>query len=251
MFPRFVYAATLFFCGGFSAVSHATVVVHSLKEQVQGWHTSLEASYATSSTTVDKTDYKGSFRVSNNDEARQWLFFGNLAYSDVDGKKNDDSALVHTRYIQKHVLSDLNLEVFAQRETDEFEVLALRRLYGAGLSLLKQHQGYAFHTLLGVMSEREEHLNDASQDRDLTRFTLSSQVQYKMPNQALLTAVVYFQPAINDFADYRSTFNASVAFPIVDRLDLKVGYSWRYNGEAFVGVPPIKRAFTTSVSYHF
>lgn len=234
-----------------SAAVHATVVVHSLKEQVKGWHTTLDASYASSSTTVDKTDYKGSFRLSNNDESRQWLLFGNLAYSDVNGKANDDSTLLHGRYIRKNVLADVNIELFVQRETDDFEVLAQRRLYGGGLSLLNQFDGLAFHSLAGIMNEREEHLSDPSQDRDLTRFTLSSQLQYQLPNKAVLTAVVYFQPSTSDMSDYRSTFKADIAFPLVDRLELKVGYSWRYNGEAFVGVPPIKRAFTTGVSYHF
>lgn len=251
MFSRVFFVGA---CLGFtlaSAAVHATVVVHSLKEQVKGWHTTLDASYASSSTTVDKTDYKGSFRVSNNDASRQWLLFGNLAYSDVDGKTNDDSTLLHGRYIHKNVWADANIELFVQREKDDFEVLAQRRLYGGGLSILSQFDSLTFHSMAGVMNEREQHLSDPTQDRELTRFTLSSQVQYQLPNKALLTAVAYFQPSTSDMSDYRSTFKADIAFPLVDRLELKIGYSWRYNGEAFIGVPPIKRAFTTGVSYHF
>jgi opacity protein-like surface antigen len=234
-----------------SYAAQATVVVHSLQEQVQGWHTSLEASYATSSSTVEKTDYSGNFRFSNNSDQRQWLMFGDISYSDVNGAKSDDSTMLHARYIHKQALGDVNVEVFAQQERDDFALLASRRLYGAGLAWLSKHDNYAIHSLVGVMDEREEHLTDASQDKALTRFTLSTQVQYVMSNKARLTAVLYYQPAASDFGNYRSTLRASVAFPLSERLDLKLGYAWRYNGEAFVDVPPIKRSLTTGIKYSF
>lgn len=234
-----------------SGAVQATVVVHSLQEQVQGWHTSLEASYASSTTTVDKTDYSGDFRVSHNTEQRQWLLFGDMSYSDVNGAKSDDSSMLHARYIQKQALGNFNLEVFAQQESDDFSFLASRRLYGAGLAWLSKHENYAVHTLVGLMDEREEHLTDVAQDKALTRLTMSSQVQYVLSNKARLTAVLYYQPATSDFGDYRSTLRASVAFPITEQLDLKLGYAWRYNGEAFADVPPIKRSLTTGIKYSF
>lgn len=248
LFTGFILAAS---CLCVSAISHATVVVHSLKEQVEGWSTTVEASYSSSSTTVDKKDYKGEFRLSHNSDQRQWLLFGDMSYSDVNGNTSEDSKLIHGRYIHKKAIAGLNVEVFAQQERDDFALLASRRLYGAGLAMLKKHERYSVHTLLGVMDEREEHLTDPDQHQALTRLTLSSQIQYQLENQARLTAVVYYQPAASDLANYRSTFRASLAFPLTEQLDLKVGYAWRYNGEAFTDVPPIKRSFTTGVSYHF
>ncbi|MEY3017608.1 MAG: hypothetical protein RL336_743 [Pseudomonadota bacterium] len=234
-----------------SGAVQATVVVHSLQEQVQGWHSSLEANYATSTSTVDKTDYSGNFRVSHNNDQRQWLLFGDMSYSDVNGTKSDDSTMLHARYIHKRAFADWNLEVFAQQERDDFALLAYRRLYGAGLAWLTKRDNFAVHSLMGVMDEREEHLTDDSQHRALTRFTLSSQVQYVLPNKARLTAVVYFQPAASDVSNYRSTLRASLAFPVTDHLELKLGYAWRYNGEAFADVPPIKRSLTTGIRYSF
>lgn len=238
-------------CGVFSSFSQATVVVSSLKEQAEGWVSSVSASYAASSSTVEKTEYKGSFRSSNNNDQRQWLMFGELEYGEVDGTKNADSQLVHSRYIRKHVVGELNFEGFVQNESDDFAKLASRRLYGGGLSWQDKRDNLALHVMLGVMDEREEHATDASQNRQLTRATSSLQLHYQLENQALLTSVLYFQPALNDFGDYRSTFKANFAFPMTQSLNINIGYSWRYNGEAFVGVPPIKRELTTGISYSF
>lgn len=234
-----------------SVNSYATVVVHSLNEQVVGWHTTLNANYAESSTTVDKTDYSASFRVSHNNEQRQWLAFGDLSYSDVNGNKSDDSKLLHLRYIHKNIWSELNFEGFLQHESDDFALLASRDLIGGGLALLRKHEDYSIHTLAGIMHEREEHLTDTTQDRDIERFTFSSQLQYVFDNKARFTGVIYFQPAIDQFNDYRSTVKASVNFPLTSNLDMVVGYSWRYNGQAFSDVPPIKRSLSTGISYHF
>jgi len=63
--------------------------------------------------------------------------------------------------------------------------------------------------------------------------------------------VVYLQPALKQLSDYRSTAKANFAFPLTNHLDITMGYSWRYNGDAFTGVPPIKRSFSTGISYHF
>jgi len=234
-----------------SPLVNATVVVHSLQEQVQGWYTTLQANYATSSSTVEKTDYKGDFRVSNNSDEQQWLLFGNLAYSDVDGTRSDDSQLLHGRYIYKGLIGKLNAEAFVQREQDDFALLASRQLYGAGLSLLKKHDNFALHSMIGVMEESETHISDVTQDRRLTRVTLSSQLQYQLQNKARITLVAYFQPALSQWSDYRSTAKANFAFPLTNHLDITMGYSWRYNGDAFTGVPPIKRSFSTGISYHF
>jgi len=235
----------------FTGSAHATVIVHSLNEQKEGLHTTLGATYSESSSTVSKQDYDANFRLSHNNQQRQWLLFGNLAYSDVDGKKSEDSKLIHLRYIQKDVFSDLNFEGFLQHESDDFSLLSSRELVGGGLSILTKNKRYALHTLVGIMHEREAHLTDSAQDKDLQRLSISSQLQWYFDNKSRFTGVIYYQPDVSEFKQYRSTFKANLTMPFNDNIDVVFGYSWQYNNDAFANVPPVKRAFNTGINYHF
>lgn len=235
----------------FSQISQATVIVHSLNEQKVGLHTTLGAKYAESSSTVSKKDYDADFRLSHNNDLRQWLLFGNLGYSAVNGNKSEDSKLIHLRYIHKNLVSDLNFEGFVQHESDDFALLSSRELVGAGLALLKKTDDYAFHTMLGIMHEQESHLTDSSQDKQLERMTFSSQLQWYFVNKAQFTSVIYYQPAIDEIKNYRATLKANYKMPINNTVDLVIGYSWQYNNNAFTNVPAVKRSFSTGISYHF
>jgi hypothetical protein len=105
--------------------------------------------------------------------------------------------------------------------------------------------------MVGAMNEQEQHLTEAILDRDVDRMSISAQLQWTFKSKNKLNVVLYHQPNIDDFDDYRTVFESTFVVPLGERIDINFSYSNNMNTRPFGAVPQRSTNFVTSISYRF
>ncbi len=246
-----------------SLSAQATVIVRQLDVISEGWSGSVSAAFEETVATTEKRSYDASFSVAHKNNNQEWRSFGSFAYGEVNDVEDEDEQMLHLRHVQHNifkdgifkngVLADWRWETFIQTEVDDFASLGYRNLLGAGPSrLLVLDNGWRVLTVLGVMREMEDHSSDASQNHSETRASVSLQGKYTSPYGWTLDAVSYWQPNTNGEAqDRRVTAEMALSFPLSKNLTFTSGYSYRYNGVPFAGVPRENRKATSGLKFKF
>ncbi|TFH68522.1 DUF481 domain-containing protein [Gammaproteobacteria bacterium LSUCC0057] len=234
-----------------SAQSMATVIVQGLNEEVEGWVFKLAGSFAETTGKTEKTAYGASYSTEYNNGLNQFRSHGSLSYNETNGSTVSDNQLVHLRYVRKELAGPLRGEFFYQNQANDVNLVAERELVGGGLSYRDLNEQLSYHVMVGVMNEKEQHLTDSSQDRDVERMTISTQLQWTFKSKNRLNVVIYHQPNISEFDDYRTTLESTLIVPLGEHVDINFSYANNMNTTPFGDVPKRSTNFETSISYRF
>ncbi len=234
-----------------STQSMATVIVQGLNEELEGWVFKIAASYAESTGVTERTVYGANYATEYNNGLNQFRSHGGLAYNETNGSTISDNQLVHLRYVRKGLVGPLRGEFFYQLQANDIKLVAERELIGGGLSYRSFSEQLNYHVMVGLMNEQEQHLTDATLDRDVDRMNISTQLQWTFKSKNKLNIVLYHQPNIDDFDDYRTTFESTLVVPLGERVDVNFSYSNNMNTTPFGAIPKRSTNFETSISYSF
>ena len=184
------------------------------------------------------------------------LLIMDYAYGESSDVKDTDKSFLHYRHVW--YLDDiLSWEAFAQLQTDEFTRLKLRSLVGTGarFRLLRESEKHTAYLGLGLMRSREkldELLGTTDEQTEYaTRVNLYQVYQYRISEHSRLVNMVYYQPEVTEFSDYRLLEQLALKVDINDRLSLKVSLDIAHDSQPPQSIESTDTSYNTGLEYRF
>jgi hypothetical protein len=174
--------------------------------------------------------------------------YARFDYTKYNGATSVDKTFAHLRYNYEfaHWLWG---EAFAQAQSDAFQKLDLRNLFGIGPRFRVLHDVIPkdFDVFLGTayMFERDAITatvgatgpqNQAIQTWH--RWSNYLTIQWEIDERAILATTAYIQPALNDFGDVRVLSETLLTFKVSKSFSAGISGSVHYDSEPPTGVLP-------------
>ncbi|MDF1880429.1 DUF481 domain-containing protein [Sulfurimonas sp. MAG313] len=188
-----------------------------------GFSGSAYGSFQTKRGNIEKNEveYGGRIQYDQNNSIT-WIQ-AKVENDNVRGITTDDNAFIHLRNIHQLYASNYSSEAYIQFKKDAFKNIRKRSLYGIGLRnriFSLEHYGKLFLGL-SFFDERITYTQDETDPKE-HNYRLSSYLSYKLPVNKILDISFfgYYQPKIDDFLDYITSFNAEMTVHLTQVVDL-------------------------------
>jgi hypothetical protein len=197
--------------------------------------------------------YMTKLNTENNKLLFQDRFFATFSSkkSKKDTEDIQDNQFFHLRYTRMFN-SWFGLEALGQRDEDLFNSLERRQLYG--LTSRFDFKINKTKLIAGVGSIREKEIVNLKQ-REITNTTrLSSHLNIVTPLKEDLvdfSFIVYFQPAINEFSDYRMFFTSLLDVHLYKNLKFSFSHQMVQDSLPPTGVPKVTAQTKQMITYSF
>ena len=168
------------------------------------------------------------YRVDSISDKNHTFAILSLSQGYSDGESIKDKGFMHLRHAYKLSTSNF-LEVYAQQEYNKFLDLNSRKLAGVGVRI-PHHNTNRWSIVTGhsLMIETEQYDND----RTTNLLRLSEYIAYKFKSSlSTISTIIYFQPALSDFQDFRILSDLKWLIPISDHVSLKSSATIRYDNQ--------------------
>ena len=238
-----------------SASGQAILNVERLQgEQVEGIHGDFAGRLRMASGNTEFLQVGGDLGVGRL-STRHWVrVYAGAEHLDQRGKGILDNRYLHLRYSFRFS-ERLRTFHFFQLQTNENLFLDQRRLWGSGLrARILEGSGSRLELGSGLMLESER-LNPAKLGPDEKAET----TVVRMSNLAVgsgafgegsrWVTVVYYQPSVEGFRDYRLSAEAGLEVDLVSSLRLDVSLTWRHDSRAPAQLQEDDVALTTGFRY--
>jgi putative salt-induced outer membrane protein YdiY len=181
----------------------------------------------------EQESYEGAAKVTYRQDNN--IFLGLLAreYGSDHDEKDTDNTFIHGRWT--HLLNERwGVEGFGQWEKNEFKNLNSRVLAGGGgrYTIAQRRDVYSFVIGAGAFREYEK-LDLVSYEEHNRLWRMNSYYSYshQLNPQVALINTTYYQPATNNWDDYRVLFDAGIDVKLSDKLVLRLNYRLTYDSE--------------------
>jgi hypothetical protein len=177
-------------------------------------------------------NFSGIYQHKTKDLKNYFLLLGNIDYSLANGEQLSNSGLIHFRYNRK-LNKKLRIEAFTQYQYNKILGIESRNLIGIGPRFkLNKSEKTVFYIGSLVMQEFEKTSDDT---KKMSYQRLSSYLSLSIKNKANtleFASVVYYQPNINLWKDYRLSSQTSLAFNITSKLQFVNSLNYGYDSYA-------------------
>jgi hypothetical protein len=161
-----------------------------------------------------------------------FLSLGNIDYSLANGEELSNSGLIHFRYNRK-LNKKLRIEAFTQYQYNKILGIESRSLIGIGPRYkINKSEKTVFYIGSLFMQEFEKTSDDT---KTMSYQRLSSYLSLSIKNKSNtleFASVVYYQPNINLWEDYRLSSQTSLAFNITSKLQFVNSINYGYDSHA-------------------
>ncbi len=234
----------------------AILNVESLQgEEVEGTHGEFAGRLRLASGNTDILQVGGDLGVGRLTEHHWLRAYAGMEQLEKEGKNLLDNRYLHLRY--NYRFSDrFRTFHFFQLQTNQNLLLDQRRLLGSGIRyrLLEGAQG-RLEVGAGLMFEAER-LNalklGPGEDPDTETVRMSNLVvgSGSFGEGRRWVTVVYYQPNVAGFEDYRLSGEAGVKVEIISSLQLDVALTWRHDSRAPADLEKDDVGLNTGFTYH-
>jgi len=177
-----------------------------------------------------------SARVDHAGEGAYHFLVGRYEFKEAGNGKIANKGFVHARGI-RDVADWLALEAFGQVQYNEFISLRNRTLLGGGarwtLPLPRDEEGHEWlrlHAGTGIMHEYERYgLTSGTVRNNRPRLTSYLTLYMQYSDRVTFTAVSYYQPRPDDFADFRFIAESSLAVHINKVIAILIDLNYRHD----------------------
>lgn len=251
LFPA-ILLTLAFPCAG---IGQAILNVERLQSgEVEGLHAEINARVNLSSGNTDLYQLGGTLGAGFK-APRHWT----RAFLGMERLRKNDSQLVDNRYLHLRYNFFFSEGIrsfhFVQLQTNQNLLLRKRWLVGSGLRV--EALGGAWGSLeagSGLMYEAETLQDDAvaeGEDPNTRTFRLSNLLvgSWALGEGTRLVAVVYHQPDVSRFVDYRLLGEVGVAVGMARSLELEVALDWRHDSRAPASLDDDDLGFRTGITY--
>ena len=168
--------------------------------------------------------------------------FASADYSRLNGTLGVDKSFVHLRY-DYELHASWWWEFFAQGQSDVFQRIEIRDLFGTGPRLaLYSDPVVKFYLGIAYMFENDvttPEVGQAGEWRPVTQRVSAYLTEHaKLPDNIVTVATVYFQPDIVDPSDVRVSMDAGFLFAVSKWLSTSVTFSGHFDSRPPPGVLP-------------
>lgn len=221
---------------------------HTKKEQKgPSGYVSFSFKKSSGNSNEEKLYVDGKYKYTKDDTTRFAIF--KYGYGESTDNKYQDKSFFHYRHIeQKNKF--YALEVFGQRETDDFKGLRKRVILGAGTRLtISNKRKYVNYVGLGLFTSNDKYSNGAK-DRKLyiNNYYL---FKYNLSDKVTIGNVLYYQPMFYDTSKYRLLNNLSVSFRVDENIGVVLSHEYSEESDPYTGVQPSDSIFRTNIRYTF
>lgn len=177
------------------------------------------------------------------------LAIGDLSFIKAAEQDFVNAGYQHLRYNYK-LVNRVTWEVFVQAQYNKVLLLDRRYLAGTGprLKVIKTELLRLYAAAL-YMYEYQSQNNDSIygvHHRISAYFTFSCNFK-----KADFTNTTFFQPNLEEFADYRIASDSALEFIISNRLNFKAGFNLLYDTRQPAGIPALTYSLKNGLSYKF
>ncbi len=236
-----------------SAQVSAQVNTEVMRKGDEGLSLGLKSLLSYQSGNTDKLSVSGGANISYVGDFWYGFMAGNIGYSETSSVKDTWKGFGHVRGGRKLFTDWFSVELFAQKEFDEFLTLNDRNLLGGSLrfySSFPDGGGVRVYLGLGLMMENEtlDYSSVDGSDRESTilRSTNYLTFSWKLNDSLLFGSTLYYQPAPADFKDYRVLVNSNLDVKIFECFSFTTAVNFRYDNE-----PPVTVAEKYDVEFNY
>ena len=174
-------------------------------------------------------NFSGIYQHKTKDLKNYFLLLGNIDYSLANGEELSNSGLIHFRYNRK-LNKKIRLEAFTQYQYNRILGVESRNLIGIGPRYKINKSEKTVFYIGSLLMQEFEKASDNTKTMSYQR--LSNYLSLSIKNKAKtleFTAVVYYQPNINLWKDYRISSQASLAFNITSKVQFVNSINYGYD----------------------
>lgn len=217
-----------------SQTAAAQVNIERLRSDNDGLHFELGANFLFRSGNTDFVELGSSGRLDYLQDRYHIFSIGNVSYGESAGNSIRNRAFFHQR-VNYAVTEIVTAELFGQIEQDEFVLLQLRLLGGAGVRFqLIDNDEYEIYVGIGGMYEREDlDVNKVSTHPAKTsifRSTNYLSTRIAVSEGLDVLNIVYVQPRLDAFDDTRILNDGRLVFKVSDHVSWSNSILIRYDG---------------------
>ncbi|MFQ5569099.1 MAG: DUF481 domain-containing protein [Rhodothermales bacterium] len=214
--------------------TRAQVNIEKLRSfDLDGFAVSLNANLSLLSGNVEALDAGAGSRFDYRKGKHYVFLIGSVRYGELSHTPFTERWFGHIRYNYR-LKNWLVGELFGQAERDQFTLLQVRLLAGAGLRFRHFHsEQVGLFQGTSYMIEFEDLDADNAADHPATvnvsRWSNYLNLRLKLNDQTYLINTIYLQPRLDAFGDIRVLDEAALAFALSNHLTFNAGVNIRYD----------------------
>ena len=209
----------------FSAYTQVVDIESDRGGDKQGVHGSTEFGLSLQRGNVQVFQTQASLRLDYIKGIHHSLFIGSISYGEEDSEPFKNEMYSHIRWTAMW-LKNIGTEVFAQTQKDEFRLLQIRQLTGAGLRFTALDGLIALG--LGGMSDYEQ-IEGNNEGVGVFRGSSYVRVGKEWKNGVKGQMIAYYQPLFSDPSDYRILGVGAVEFKLDKVFSVVNEFNYSYD----------------------
>ncbi len=221
-----------------------------IKTDTTGWSGSAAAGINLMKSTDKLTDLSGKIHLQYKSPNSLYLILSNFNFIKAGKTNFSNNGIQHLRY--NYTISDwLVAEAFAQAQFNKIIGIKFRSLFGAGPRFkVVKTDPFRLYAAWLYMYEYEEMeletlINRSHRISSYVSFTL------KLNKNVRIINTTYFQPLVNNFADYRLSSETDFVIKISKKLAYALNYNYYFDSEPPANVPQTIYSITNKISLSF
>lgn len=225
-------------------------------EVTEGGHGEISARVRVAAGNTDLLQAGGDLGLGHLSEGHWFRIYAGIDHLDQEGRDILDNRYLHLRY--NYLFSErIRSFHFYQLQSNQNLFLDRRALLGTGIRARltgTSEKGLDFGT--GLMLEAER-LNEAKigpeeeAENETVRMANLLGGSGPLGERNRWFTVIYYQPSLESFGDYRLSGEVALGFELIGALDLDVVLTWRHDSRAPTGLEEDDAALRTGITYRF
>ncbi len=215
-----------------------------------GWVGNVDFSFNVFNNTQQVIQFSNAARVQYQKNRSRFILLNDLNLIKAGNTDFANAGYQHFRYNYK-ISKWVTMEAFTQTQYNPVLKLDFRYLLGAGprLKLLKKEKARIYIAAL-YMYEYDDIIND---DVNLHEHRLSSYLtcSFSLFKSMDLTSTTFYQPNLENTADYRIANDSGLEIHINKHLNFKSTFNMLYDTKQPIGIPDLVYSFRNGLSIKF
>lgn len=221
-----------------------------LNQDEDGWAGNIDTGFSLIKNTRDILQFTNKVNVQYLKEKHALLLLNDFSLMSVNKESLLNRGFQHVRYSYE-TRPYLIPEAFVQAQYNQIWNIDLRFLVGAGprFRILRTDTSHIYMGTL-VMYEYEQIANGSEYNRDVRLSTYLSG-RYSFSPWVSVESITYFQPKVNDFADFRVSTESSLRFALTTRLGFHTTLSLSYDSRPPDDLQPTFYSWINGLTFNF